>query len=168
MPGSSHGGMMDEMLLGGLRVVEIADHLTEHAGRILASMGAEVWLVEPPGGAWTRTRRPTVPGADDHDRGSLAFLARNQNKQSLAIDVSNADDIAALEALVARADVVVGSEGAKLHTVAMSAPGDAARVTITDRLGLGRSPMVGFAAGGGMSSTGWPHQPPCAPPRYHR
>ena len=157
---------MDEMLLGGLRVVEIADHLTEHAGRILASMGAEVWLVEPPGGAWTRTRRPTVPGADDHDRGSLAFLARNQNKRSLAIDVSNADDVAALEALVARADVVVGSEGAKLHTVAMSAPGDAARVTITDRLGLGRSPMVGFAAGGGMSSTGWPHQPPCAPPSF--
>lgn len=157
---------MDQTLLGGLRVVEIADHLTEHAGRILASMGAEVWLIEPPGGAWTRRRRPSVPGAEDSDRGSLAFLARNQNKRSLLIDSCDAEDMAALDALIARSDVVIDSETSPLHDSVMAAPGDAARVTITDRLGLGRSPMVGFAAGGGMSSTGWPHQPPCAPPSF--
>ncbi len=157
---------MDETLLGGLRVVEIADHLTEHAGRILASMGAEVWLVEPPGGAWTRSRRPTVPGVDNHERGSLAFLSRNQNKRSLVIDPGDAPDVATVEALIARSDVVIDSEDAPLHDIVMAAPGDAARITITDRLGLGRSPMVGFAAGGGMSSTGWPHQPPCSPPSF--
>ncbi|MEM7286086.1 MAG: CoA transferase [Actinomycetota bacterium] len=157
---------MDETLLGGLRVVEIADHLTEHAGRILASVGAEVWLVEPPGGAWTRRRRPAVPGADESERGSLAFLARNQNKRSLVIDPSTPGDLRVLAELIARSDVVIDTETSPLHDAVAGAAGDAARITITDRLGLGRSPMVGFAAGGGMSSTGWPHQPPCAPPSF--
>ena len=155
-----------DTLLGGLRVVETADHLTEHAGRILASMGAEVWLIEPPGGAWTRRRRPRVPGAEDSGRGSLAFLARNQNKRSIVVDPTDARALAELHGLIARADVVISAQTADLHDAVLAGPGDAARVTITDRLGLGRSPMVGFAAGGGMSSTGWPHQPPCAPPSF--
>ena len=153
-------------LLGDVRVVEIGHHLTEHAGRILAAFGAEVWLVEPPTGAWTRVRRPRMPGAEDSARGSLAFLARNTNKRSLAVDLDDGDDVALFRALVERADVVITAEAEAYHEVVMSAPGDAARIIITDRLGLGRSPLVGFAAGGGLSSTGWPHQPPCGPPSY--
>ena len=39
-------------------------------------------------------------------------------------------------------------------------------VTVTDRLGLGTSSIVGFAASGGMASSGWPHQPPCNAPSW--
>lgn len=39
-------------------------------------------------------------------------------------------------------------------------------VTVTDSLGLGTSSIVGFAASGGLASSGWPHQPPCNAPSW--
>ena len=41
---------MSEALLSGYRVVEIAHPLTEYAGLVLAGLGADVYLVEPPQG----------------------------------------------------------------------------------------------------------------------
>src|SRR5262245_38304683 len=51
-------------LLGGMRVVEVPNATTEHAGRVLAELGAEVFLIEPPEGSPTRARRPHVATAD--------------------------------------------------------------------------------------------------------
>jgi crotonobetainyl-CoA:carnitine CoA-transferase CaiB-like acyl-CoA transferase len=39
-------------------------------------------------------------------------------------------------------------------------------VTISDSQGLGTAPIVGFAASGGLASSGWPHQPPCNAPGW--
>ncbi len=154
----------NETLYDGVRIVEIGHSLTEHAGRIMAALGAEVWLIEPPGGAVIRHRNPRVPDVGDSCRGSLAFLARNPGKRSVVIDPDNPDDVLLLHGLIARSDVVIDAEPSLHHEVVMSAPGDASRVTVTDRLGLGYSGMVSFAAGGGMASSGWPHQAPCGPP----
>ena len=156
---------MTESLLNGVRVVEIGHALTEHAGRIFAALGAEVWLVEPLGGATTRRRPPYVPDHPKSTRTSLAFLSRNVGKRSIAVDPTNGGEDE-LRGLIERADIVLSAEPAELHATVLAAPGDAARITITDKQGLGRSGMLGFAAGGGMASTGWPHQPPCAPPSY--
>ena len=52
---------MGDALLRGYRVVEIAHPLTEYAGLVLAGLGADVYLVEPPQGSAT-TQPPTFAG----------------------------------------------------------------------------------------------------------
>ncbi len=156
---------MSNGLLAGLRVVELAHPLTEYAGLVWAGLGAEVLLVEPPDGALARRRRPRVPGSGESSRGSLAFLARNTNKKSVVIDPGDGDDIAVLRGLCARADVVFDADGSPFH--ALDAAGEApVAVTVTDPVGLGVSSIVGFAASGGLASSGWPHQPPCNAPSW--
>lgn len=156
---------MAEGLLAGFTAVEIAHPLTEYAGGILAGLGATVYLIEPPAGSLTRGRQPRVPGAGDSSRGSIAFLARNTNKRSVVIDATDPGSWAFLEALCRRADVVLSVTTSPLHAVALAA-GPQALVSISDTLGLGVSSIVGFAASGGLSSSGWSHQPPCNAPSW--
>lgn len=156
---------MSNGLLAGLRVVELAHPLTEYAGLVWAGLGAEVLLVEPPDGALARRRRPRVPDSGESTRGSLAFLARNTNKKSVVIDPEDANDVALLRGLCARADVVFDADGSAFHALEAAAEAPVA-VTVTDPLGLGISSIVGFAASGGLASSGWPDQPPCNAPSW--
>ena len=149
-------------LLSGVRVVELAHPLTEYAGLNWAALGAEVWLVEPPQGAATRRRRPQLPHVSDSMRASAAFLARNGGKKSVVVDPRSAEDRQLLRALCERADVLFSADG----TPYTELPQPPVSVRVTDRLGLGVSSIVGFAASGGMASSGWPHQPPCNAPSW--
>ena len=154
-------------LLAGFTVVEVAHPLTEYAGLVLAGLGATVYLVEPPEGSATRRRQPSVPGVDParSTRASIAFLARNTGKKSITIDAGDAAGRDLLAAMCRRADIVLSVATSPLHAeVVAAAP--AAQVTITDPEGLGVSSIVGFAASGGLSSSGWPHQPPCNAPSW--
>ena len=150
-------------LLSDLRVVEIAHPLTEYAGLVLAGLGAEVLLIEPPTGAFTRQRRPRVAGAGESTRGSVAFLARNANKKSVVIDLDQDPDVALLEVLSRRADVVLSVTESPF---ARALAADAAVVAIDDRRHFGASSIVPFAASGGLASSGWPDRPPCNAPSY--
>ena len=105
---------MGDALLRGYRVVEIAHPLTEYAGLVLAGLGADVYLVEPPQGSTTRQRNPRVPGAGDSPRASIAFLSRNTNKKSVVIDASNSDDRNLLDRLIERSDVLIKSSDSEL------------------------------------------------------
>ena len=156
---------MEQGVLSGLRVVELAHPHTEYAGLLWAACGAEVFLVEPPAGAASRRRRPRLPNAGESPRGGIPFLARNANKKSVVIDPQNADDVSLLKRLCERADVVFDADGSPFRAVAAGAAAPA-RVTVTDRLGLGSSSIVSFAASGGLASSGWPHQPPCNAPSW--
>ena len=149
-------------LLSGVRVVELAHPLTEYAGLNWAALGAEVWLVEPPQGAASRRRRPQLPCVGDSMRASAAFLARNGGKKSVVVDPRSAEDRQLLHALCERADVLFSADG----TPDTELPQPPVSVRVTDRLGLGVSSIVGFAASGGMASSGWPHQPPCNAPSW--
>ena len=149
-------------LLDGVRVVEIAHPLTEYAGLIWAGLGAEVWLVEPPAGAVARWRRPRMANAGESTRASMPFLARNGGKKSVAVDPRSGTDRQLLDALIERADVVLAADGTP-YSALLKAP---VTVRVTDRLGLGVSSIVGFAASGGMASSGWPQQPPCNAPSW--
>lgn len=153
---------MPEGLLSGLRVVEVAHATTEHAGRTLAELGAEVYLVEPPGGSPTRERRPYA-ATSDPSRRSIPFLARNAGKKSVVFDAACENDRAAFQALVAGADALIAPADAPLLDRLPPIPGP---VVLIDDDGLGTSSIVAFAAGCGMSSSGWPHQPPCNAPSW--
>lgn len=153
---------MSEGLLQGLRVIEVAHATTEHAGRALAQLGAEVFLVEPPGGSPTRARRPYVATADPSRR-SIPFLARNAGKKSAVFDPGRREDRAAFGALAAGADALVAPLGAPLLDPLPSVGGP---VVLVNDDGLGASSIVPFAASGGMSSSGRPDQSPCNAPSW--
>lgn len=63
--------------LDGLRVLDLTDERGATCGRRLADLGADVLLVEPPGGAATRRAAPVVGGV------SLRFAVHNANKRGV-------------------------------------------------------------------------------------
>jgi crotonobetainyl-CoA:carnitine CoA-transferase CaiB-like acyl-CoA transferase len=92
-----------------LRIVEIAGQFGSMAGRILADLGAEVIIVEPSSGVFTRHEPPF---ADDV---SLWFAYRNTNKRSVGLDLTVEDDRRSLHDLLATADVLIESHRPGSH-----------------------------------------------------
>ena len=68
--------------LSGLRILDLCDRVGQGCGRQLADLGAEVILVEPPGGMASRQLQPLYQGQ------SLKFAVRNANKKSVVIDLT--------------------------------------------------------------------------------
>jgi benzylsuccinate CoA-transferase BbsE subunit len=89
--------------LTGVRVLDLADQSGALAGRLLAGLGAEVVLVEPPGGSPLRRIPPFFDGGDECER-SLFFWFYAAGKRSLVLDRS---DPGALDRLARQADVVI-------------------------------------------------------------
>lgn len=91
-------------VLRGLRVIELGQVLAApFAGAIFADLGAEVVKVErPDGGDDARRMGPAFLEED-----SLIFQVFNRGKQSVAIDLKSEAGRAALERLLADADVLV-------------------------------------------------------------
>lgn len=88
--------------LQGLRVLDLADRSGAFAGRILADLGAEVLMVEPPGGNAIRRLAPFI----GHE--SAAHQYFSANKQSVVLDLAHEPD-RFLE-LAATADVIIDTE----------------------------------------------------------
>ena len=93
----------------GLRVVELADRSAALTGRILADLGAEVVLVEPPAGQALRHEAPFLQGQADPEAG-LGHLYLNTNKRSVILDLDDAVQRARFRDLVASADVLLETE----------------------------------------------------------
>src|SRR5919107_74631 len=94
--------------LSDVLVVDLSRALAgPHATMMLADLGARVIKVEVPGGGDdTRGGGPPFVGDDGH-REATYFLSANRNKESITLDLKDADDKEVLLALVARADVLV-------------------------------------------------------------
>ncbi|MHB1912424.1 MAG: CaiB/BaiF CoA transferase family protein [Acidimicrobiales bacterium] len=90
---------MEGLPLQSLRVLDMADERGQLAGRILAELGADVVLVEPPGGARSRGYHPL------HGEVSLYFAVRNFNKRSVIIDIDTDAGREQLLCLLERADI---------------------------------------------------------------
>jgi len=93
-------------LLQGLRVVDLAGERLAFAGRILADLGAEVVLVEPPGGGLAR-RVPPLVRAPAGGLVSPHFLATAAGKRSVTADVTRPEGADLVQRLLATADVVL-------------------------------------------------------------
>jgi crotonobetainyl-CoA:carnitine CoA-transferase CaiB-like acyl-CoA transferase len=96
--------------LAGLRVVELIDERTLDAGRMLGELGAEVVVVEPPGGSAIRHLPPFAgdqPGAER----SLRWWAGAVATRSIVLDLGLADDLETFAALLDHADVVLEGRG---------------------------------------------------------
>ena len=96
-------------MLHGLRVLELASELGSLCGQVLADLGADVVLVEPPGGSAQRRRGPFWKDEPDPER-SLPFWAWARGKRSLALDLDRAAGRAELTRLAETADFLVEAE----------------------------------------------------------
>ncbi|HVZ45814.1 MAG TPA: CoA transferase [Ramlibacter sp.] len=86
----------------GVRVIELSAMISgPYCAQMLASVGAEVIKVEPPGGDLLRQSRPVY-----RDMGAL-FTHHNRGKRSIGIDLTNEEGRKLAQDLIAGADVVV-------------------------------------------------------------
>ncbi len=135
--------------LRGLMVLDMAQFLSGPSAALrLADFGARVIKIERPGsGDICRTLYLTDT---DVAGDSTLFHAINCNKESVALDLKDARDLAALKGLVARADVLIQNF----------------RPGVIERLGLGYddthaiNPRLVYASISGYGETGpWSEMP---------
>ncbi len=89
------GPEVDALPLAGLRVIDSSSYLGgPMIATLMADFGADVVRVEPPHG-------------DGYRQYPLAFLAVNQRKEGIVLDIKQAADRQALHALLADTDVLV-------------------------------------------------------------
>jgi crotonobetainyl-CoA:carnitine CoA-transferase CaiB-like acyl-CoA transferase len=100
-------------LLEGVRVVDLTDGPANLCSRLLADLGAEVVLVEPPGGNALRRSAPVVDGV------SLRFAMYNANKKGVALDLASEIDLISLVEMLIGADIVI--DGGALAGAGLSA-----------------------------------------------
>jgi crotonobetainyl-CoA:carnitine CoA-transferase CaiB-like acyl-CoA transferase len=140
----------DQHTDGPLTGIVVADFSRVLAGpyctMLLADLGADVVKVESPAGDDTRQWVPPVRG----DLGTY-YAAINRNKRSIALDLSDVDDLAVAQALSARADVMIQN----------FKPGGLARFGLDYDSVAARNPtsiycsISGFGSGKGASLPGY-------------
>lgn len=95
--------------LEGLRVVELAREPIALAGKLLGDMGADVILVEPPGGDPSRRYPPFLADQPGADR-SLYWWHYHTSKRGVVVDLDTESGRERFRALVANADVLLEAE----------------------------------------------------------
>jgi crotonobetainyl-CoA:carnitine CoA-transferase CaiB-like acyl-CoA transferase len=164
--------------LAHLRVVDLTDLRGALAGRILADLGADVVKVEPPSGDPGRMRPPFAGNVSAPDR-SLAFLFRNANKRSAAIDLEDARGRTQLGELCDGADLLVENlQPVERRRFDLQPDTVSARhprlihVVIADfglsgpRSSWTAEPLPALASSGGLYACGFPNLPPCGLPGH--
>ncbi|MFN0089962.1 MAG: CoA transferase, partial [Acidimicrobiales bacterium] len=95
-------------MLSPYRVLDCTDERGHLAGLLLAQLGAEVILVEPPEGSAARRRSPRAAAGVDPERG-LWHWAYNRGKRSVVLDLASPSGREGLLRLAAGADVLLWS-----------------------------------------------------------
>jgi crotonobetainyl-CoA:carnitine CoA-transferase CaiB-like acyl-CoA transferase len=107
-------------MFGGCRVLDLTDDRGHLAAFMLASLGADVVLIEPPGGSPARRIGPFAGGDHDPER-SLTFWGWNRGKRSVVLDVTTPQGAAQLLRLSHDVDVVFESGAVPVDLAAMRA-----------------------------------------------
>lgn len=160
-------------MLEGLRVVELsADVAGALAGRLLATYGAEVIVVEPPAGHPIRSLPPWPSDRRDPEE-SILFAALGAGKRSVALDIESPADRDRVARLIETAEVVIdshapgalASRGLDLRAMVEARPD----LVVTQITPFGQSgprsswrvtALTAYAAGGQMAMCGDADQPP--------
>ena len=115
-------------MLSNFRVLDLSDHRGQLAGQMLADLGAEVILVEPPGGSRSRTVGPFVDGYEGDPEQSLWFWSYNRGKRSVVLDLDDQADRDRLIDLVRSADLLIESDAPGTMAARSLGPDDLAEV----------------------------------------
>ena len=68
--------------LKGVRVLELAGEVSEYCGKLLAGMGADVLLVEPPEGSPTRMTGPSTTTSETPTAASTSGTTTSTRRAS--------------------------------------------------------------------------------------
>lgn len=168
--------------LAGLRVLDLTGRMGGYCGLLLANLGAEVLLIEPPGGDPMRREGPFKIGVPDGER-SLSFAAYHTNKRGAVLNLEDANGSQQFRELAASADVVIEDkpygylEQLRLGCADLQKINPA--LVVTSISGFGRTgpyrefkapSIVAFAMGGLMNLCGHPGHAPLMGPcdvAYH-
>jgi len=95
--------------LSGLRVLDLSGAPGQYCGKLFADLGADVILIEPPGGSPVRREAPFIADREDPEAG-IPFAYLNTNKRSLCLDLERGKDRRVFKSLAARADLVIETQ----------------------------------------------------------
>jgi benzylsuccinate CoA-transferase BbsE subunit len=168
--------------LSGLRVLDLTGRMGGYCGLLLANLGAEVILIEPPGGDPMRREGPFKGGQFDPEQ-SLSFAAYHTNKSGIILDLEKDESRETFREFVRHADVLIEDKPAgyldrlELGYSALQSINPA--LVMTSITGFGQSGpycdfkapnIVAFAMGGLMNLCGHPGRAPLVGPcdiAYH-
>jgi crotonobetainyl-CoA:carnitine CoA-transferase CaiB-like acyl-CoA transferase len=156
----------DALPFAGRRILDLGGMPSAAATRMLRLFGADVIMVEPPGGGPLRTEPPF----DAQFRG-IPFGHFAIGRQSICIDLGTVDGAETFAALAATADVVVTDQTSPKETAlgSLREATEGAGCTLfefrdvasaSDRAGYVGSNLVDEALGGLLALTGAPGRPP--------
>ncbi len=158
---------MAEGPLSGVRVIDLTDERGIYGAKLLADMGAGVVRPEPPDGDALRTRGPHL----GTEGASLWYAFFATSRRILTIDLQVAADLAQLQQLIERADIVLTCDGTiAAHSISI----DAARVVRPSLVEIAVSSfgdsgpwhdllapdLIAGALGGSVAPTGAPDTTP--------
>lgn len=154
-------------MLNDIRVIELSAPETMLAGRILADLGADVIVLEPPGGAAGRRFDPFLKDEPGLER-SLTWAALNRGKRGMTLDLGTEDGRALLADLGRGAALVLEAAPRRATdpAVAVDFPESTVRCRITPFLSTGAkrdyvsSDLIVMASTGAPGITGHPDRPP--------
>jgi crotonobetainyl-CoA:carnitine CoA-transferase CaiB-like acyl-CoA transferase len=168
--------------LAGLRVLDLTGRMGGYCGLLLANLGAEVILIEPPGGDPLRREGPFKNSTRDPEL-SLAFAAYHTNKRGIVLNLEESQDCRTFRQLVGCADVLIEDKPVgflderNLGYAALQSLNPGLVMTSITGFGLTgpyrdfRAPsIVAFAMGGLMNLCGYPERAPLMGPcdvAYH-
>jgi len=95
-----------EAPLSGYRILDLADEKGFYCGQLLGNLGADVVKIEKPCGDAARRRGPFYkesPGTEN----SLFWLAFNNNKRGITLDLETADGRSLFQRLAQTADIII-------------------------------------------------------------
>jgi crotonobetainyl-CoA:carnitine CoA-transferase CaiB-like acyl-CoA transferase len=157
--------------LDGMRVIDLSDGVAAVAGRLLADLGADVVLVEPPEGLASRRAQPR------HDGHGLRFATEHFNKRGIVLDLSSAQQRDTLLRLTDAADLVLESWPVGELDALGVGPGTMRRrnpaLVVVSITGFGQtgpyrgwrsSEPVLLAMSSVLTRSGAPHREPLLPP----
>lgn len=108
-------------------MLELAHERTAFAGKLLADAGADVRLVEPPGGCAQRRHAPFAGDLPDPER-SLSFWHYNTSKRGITLDLASPRGRELARELVARVDLVLeGEDPGRLAALGLDAAAELER-----------------------------------------
>jgi benzylsuccinate CoA-transferase BbsE subunit len=161
--------------LHGLRVLDCSGPSGQYAGKLFAELGADVLLIEPPGGSPVRREAPFLDGHDGPDA-SMVFTYFNSGKRGMLLDLDVDEGQQLLHRLAMQADVLIESEkpGVMAHRGldAAALMASAPRLVVTSITPFGQNgpyaeyecdEIVALALGGLLSLGGYPDTEPLAP-----
>lgn len=164
--------MEKDTALGDIRVLDLTGPMGGYCTKLLADLGADVVMIEPPEGHPARRIGPFFHD-EVHPEKSLYFFHFNANKRSVTLNLETVDGRDMLKKLVKTADLLVETyKPGYLDSIGL---GYAALKEINPRLilvsltGFGQTgpykdfnacDIVGLATSGVLDSVGFPEDPP--------